>query len=454
MPDEAPETSHSPAPRAGKPGNCLGCGLLLVMAAALTAIVSSALYKAPDRATGAVGAASVAGIARPAAVFLSGDLVRSGIYFGHTEHVKKDIHCEQCHDAQHHDRAPADIPQLCASCHAEHQREADWCSRCHLQREGLRPADHLAEGWLRGHGGSGSSAVAAHGASFACTTCHPGETSCAACHRLQIPHPSGFAANHKAVAWAGKGDCMNCHTQAGCDDCHHERKPASHEKDPFLHYDTGLLAASRCDTCHAGSAYCNDCHKTEKPASHTEGWNHGKAALSFEQHCRFCHQESTCKDCHRIEMPHPGSFIAAHWAEDTSTCGRCHQDRTNCDACHQLLLPASHRAADWNKTHGKTDNRASCANCHEEPVCVKCHGLELPHSDEFLAAHGGPAYDKPATCAKCHTQQTCLNCHQDFKPADHTEDFLESHGTRAKGHEGYCYLCHSKADYCGQCHAE
>jgi hypothetical protein len=452
--DEAPEPLHATgAPR--KPGNCLGCGLLLFIAAALIAIASSALWKAPAGRLGQAGLASVpTGIERPAAVFLSGGLVRSGIYFGHTEHTEQDIHCEQCHDAEHHQKTPADVPKLCAECHAENQKEPEWCSRCHLQREGLRPADHTGGGWATGHGGAGVSYVAAHETSFSCQTCHPGENSCAACHRLEMPHPGGFATSHKSVAWAARGDCLNCHTEATCANCHHKQKPASHAKTPFVHWDAGLLSGSRCETCHSGSSYCNTCHQKQKPDSHTEGWDHGKAALAFDSRCLFCHQQSTCRECHGIEMPHSGGFVAAHWKQDTSQCARCHQDRTNCMACHQLVQPQSHRAADWGKTHGKTDAKASCANCHDEPVCMKCHGLEMPHPDDFGTEHGAPAYDTPATCAKCHQPAACLECHQEMKPSDHVEGFDAEHGPRAKDHEPYCYLCHSKAEYCDQCHGE
>lgn len=447
-----PEMSEGPARPVRRPGNCFGCGLLVVIAVSLTGIIASATWKGSPGLRPAGDGEVLSGIERPAAVFLSGGIVRSGVYFGHEEHIAEGLHCDECHGEGEHQRRPEDVPALCAQCHTEHYTEADWCRRCHLDRAGIRPADHQTDSWGRSHGGSATCALTTHGVSISCDTCHPNGESCRSCHRVPLPHPEGFAANHKSAAWAGRGDCAQCHEESTCDACHDSSEPASHAAEPFEHWKPDILSASRCETCHEGS--CDSCHKTRKPPSHVEGWRHGKAALEPSSHCGFCHRDSTCTDCHVLEMPHSGSFFAKHGEQDASQCGRCHQDRTTCLECHRLVLPTSHRDASWAKEHGDNADRASCAACHEEPVCAACHGLELPHADDFLVEHGEPAYERSETCAKCHDRAECLACHSEMKPSDHTEEFIAAHGERATGHEAYCLLCHDKAEFCGQCHAE
>src|SRR3990172_5091635 len=79
------------------------------------------------------------------------------------------------------------------------------------------------------------------------------------------------------------------------------------------------------------------CKKSEVPHAEPWSWLHAKAAKRNVNGCYQCHRKDLCKDCHRIDMPHPPGFIKKHEfvAQDRGyeLCWRCHVEE-NCTACH------------------------------------------------------------------------------------------------------------------------
>ena len=118
-------------------------------------------------------------------------------------------------------------------------------------------------------------------------------------------------------------------------------------------------------------------------------------------------------------MPHPDNWLDLHGksAEGTPTvCAKCHQTK-DCLQCHEGNPPPSHDK-DWAKQHplvgGKLPNL--CRLCHSAAkgdTCLTCHGVPMPHPDDFALEHAKVAsFEKKALCFRCHDRKKdCGECH-------------------------------------------
>ena len=84
--------------------------------------------------------------------------------------------------------------------------------------------------------------------------------------------------------------------------------------------------------------------------------------------------------------------------------------------------------------------------------CDACHGIRMPHSEEFLRTH--PRYSgfdlKEQCFEQCHTQQDCGKCHGAW--SSHPPSFKQDHQRYPK--DAACSTCHSKHEgpMCDLCH--
>jgi len=160
-----------------------------------------------------------------------------------------------------------------AKCHKK-----DFCVACHTGRK-VVPASHKVKGWTKR---VALDQKALHPAAFTkdqenCSYCHgDGGTSskfCADCHKLPMPHPSGFGPAQGATLEVGKGgthetdlkakkltnaQCTNCHVQQFCDKCHHNYTGATAWRTT---HDDVVKAGdpASCFKCHK-ETYCSYCH--------------------------------------------------------------------------------------------------------------------------------------------------------------------------------------------------
>lgn len=132
-----------------------------------------------------------------------------------------------------------------------------------------------------------------------------------------------------------------------------------------------------------------------RPRNHTENWarEHRVAAADGGEAagCRMCHtSQSFCASCHDgASRPtfHATNYLTRH-AEDAFTretdCVSCHQTQAFCVQCHRNVGAARTGApnaafhdaqSDWLVVHGRAARRSieSCASCHAQTDCVKCH---------------------------------------------------------------------------------
>ncbi len=200
----------------------------------------------------------------------------------------------------------------------------------------------------------------------ACLTCHSDiKRGLAINNAIQVSHKEFLAAGYK---------CSDCHNTVAHGDSIAQPKMPHMDKCTACHNNKD--APTTCDLCHMkemkrevrasgpwaithGSTWerthgmgnlttCIICHETEKCAKchiempHPESWPyiHGDKAknVSKEDDCYNCHVKSFCKDCHRVEMPHPTGFLPEHpkvvQKEGDEICYNCHV-KGDCRACHE-----------------------------------------------------------------------------------------------------------------------
>ncbi len=250
-----------------------------------------------------------------------------------------------------------------------------------------------------------------------CTFCHgfdragvlatmPSQAQCDTCHakpglRPQKLGPPAAAtvypgivfshASHFRQEQAWKIGCTTCHSTDGslprmidCVTCHDQsrRMPAAAQM-------------SNCRTCHSDGRegpLPTDHTRNVKPAFHTETFrtHHQAESSAPDAKCFACHQNVSAQ-------AQPGS---------------------QCVSCHQVMRPESHTARWKDDLHGKYAalDRTTCAVCHQQDYCSRCHN-ELPRSHVPLplfknGAHAVPAMLDQRACMTCHTfQNTCASCH-------------------------------------------
>jgi cytochrome c nitrite reductase small subunit len=160
--------------------------------------------------------------------------------------------------------------RFCMQCHTGRKNEAPKeCKTCHPPGFELKPADHSDPAWLPS-GEQLRTIRAAHGREAKtdignCVSCHQ-QKSCNDCHQSPMPHPATWKKVHGKEGKAGVEKCIACHTQPNfCQACHHRYDPA---KGPWYSPVPGTSihpfavrekGTSECFDCH-NPVYCARCH--------------------------------------------------------------------------------------------------------------------------------------------------------------------------------------------------
>ena len=344
---------------------------------------------------------------------------RLPLIFSHRTHVQRGATCAQCHPAATTSRSAVDnlIPTEteCRACHPIDRAQPD--------------------------------KVVLGAPTAKCVACHPGWTPTAAVGRVYLtPTPLKF--DHAAHA---KTPCVQCHgNMAGVD----------------LATTRQLPTMASCLSCHTNGAeerHCADCHvtkpggaiETEFPHgtlipknsgmgdSHAFGFakNHSQEARQVGASCTACHDRSECVACHQgVTKPmefHAGNYLLTHAVEakrGTPDCSACHRAQSFCVACHERsglssriatefssTIPSRHfHPANWDTRHAPEARRniTSCASCHREEDCVRCHSNQMgsmrasPHPAGWRNSARCKALDSGnrRMCLRCHVTQDELGC--------------------------------------------
>lgn len=184
-----------------------------------------------------------------------------------------------------------------------------------------------------------------------------------------------------------------------CKDCHN----ALYTKD-IVKQDEIVPKMEYCYGCHdnaTATQYCMLCHvNSTKPDFHKKEWNtlHGKKAAVDKKECLSCHtSKDSCLRCHKgsrgVYQYHNPNIAVSHKFESRLSlrhCRACHSER-QCRDCHKAS------GVDYKYPSIKTRHPLGWAN---------------KSSTNF---HGRKARINITTCTTCHTKNECNYCHIWFK---------------------------------------
>jgi hypothetical protein len=172
-----------------------------------------------------------------------------------------------------------------------------------------------------------------------------------------------------------------------------------------------------------------------------------------------CANGRMCVNCHS-DTAH-GRAVKWIQTSQMNQCLDCHaapQVRSNCTTCHANKSSEERiRSGEWVVTHGPTWRQThgmgdlkTCAACHPDDFCVRCHGIPLPHEPSFLRTHPLSVPTHREDCAVCHRQTFCDGCHGLEMP--HPNAFTKTHSALVKKQGNtLCLRCHIEDD-CTNCH--
>lgn len=191
---------------------------------------------------------------------------------------------------------------------------------------------------------------------------------CNSCHKsegIAPNHGADYNREHRVPAGKAGSNCMQCHQQKWCLDCHQgggsgdklsvenfgrDYKPKSHRSDFIsIHPIKAQDNPQQCYRCH-DQQYCNACHSrfpkgSLRIKSHLMlGENNQRTTWATNEHpiearrnlqsCQTCHPEGdVCIQCHSSgrTRPHPRSWNSSNF-----------KDRSNGKMCLKCHLPGTY----------------------------------------------------------------------------------------------------------------
>lgn len=276
---------------------------------------------------------------------------------------------------------------------------------------------------------------------YDCVVCHPkfghaptgpikpDMLSCYRCHGLY----------HNGNGIVAEGDrCEKCHPKS------FQLVPDNHTK-KFVRGEHKVRAAkdaAYCAMCHKPE-FCIGCHRGQKTSPNAPGkpvvpqdhrnakWMkaHGPRFLVGEGACGTCHDDKSCRRCHKTTMPHPPGWTANHAPEqgvDRQDCYVCHnKDRNKCQSCHHKQVGRGELV------------RKACVPCHDQmkqipATSIKNKGFaeHAVHFDVYKKK------GKPYRCYECHVEYGSSAAAQQL-------ELQQGHDVRL------CYNCHGQLDPLG-----
>jgi len=376
------------------------------------------------------------------AFFTKSDPLQTGnkgiIKFSHKAH-KDNAACEDCHVAVPNSKSLNDklMPNhdVCSTCHDVTDKTK--CDKCHYDNV-YKPLIQTKVELTFDHSFHISKQK------MKCETCHKGIFDVDYAEDAVQPGPK-------------METCYSCHnnktgTASACEACHTstaDLKPQSHKSNDFLH--THKFAArdlnANCIMCH-DNASCQECHTSTTMITEKNTPNDFYEPYSPSNSTRGVKQQ-------QITRVHDLNWRFTHGIESkgkTSECQSCHQIETFCASCHQSkqgdfslggIEPASHLEPGFmiigvgtgGGEHATLARRdiESCAACHDvqggDPVCIQCH--TDPDGIKGTNPKTHPANYMHDVHGDWHTSQgsICFNCHTGSSPS-------------SPAGVGFCGYCH------------
>lgn len=312
--------------------------------------------------------------------------------------------CDACHGAQH--PPPPKVKRNCGMCHElnarklvaksvhipparlrfSHKAHKDTpCARCHgdLSQVDLATRDHLPT-------------------EANCLECHDGKTQSNSC---QLCHPQDGSGRLRTDAQRSEG--MAALMPRGS-----RRGPLTHDlRFVYDHAAIALAQRDQCMSCHAES-FCSDCHGNGmRPLQiHPPGFlgTHGMQAKTNTDTCMNCHQRATdCRACHLRFGVSDNLSLGRHAGQAVPTRLKFHPPGYATPSGEQL------HASDARK------NINACASCHSEDTCLSCHATSQVARPGLSANPHGANFVQSGRCNALarNNRRVCLKCHAPGVPA-------------------------------------
>jgi hypothetical protein len=349
---------------------------------------------------------------------------RLPLIFSHQEHLARGITCDACHPNAKTSQSSVDnlIPTeaACRACHPIDRADPNKvatpvaaCAGCHVGYAPDRPVErvYLTPSPLK-------FSHAAH-ARQACESCH------------RDIHAVDLATTQQLPTMAS---CLTCHRdgteQRNCTRCHLGKVGGLMET-TFPHGELVPRGATLGDAHGPGFAV-----------------DHAQPARRLDATCNACHDKSECVECHQgVIKPadfHQANYLLVHAVEaqrGRPDCSACHRAQTFCVGCHersgigtrgetqrngrdpaQQYHPPGWAAmsASGGNLHAQVARRniASCASCHREDDCMRCHSANAgsmrvsPHPPGWRGSARCRALDRNnrRMCLRCHIAEDELGC--------------------------------------------
>lgn len=286
-----------------------------------------------------------------------------------------------------------------------------------------------------------------------------------------------------------------------CTQCHSNNREFTYSNGIVMDHEIHAAKGVNCTLCHNRVAHKEDFSLTLAANADPKQQNKKHENWMSMEACFRCHNlDPTKKGLEGLNAPgkcsvcHPTDFdlkpvnhsiasfeTSGHPAlaeeKGLEYCYMCHDQKTFCNACHGMPMPHSEEFK--TKTHGAVSQEkgklAKCEMCHEQTktkFCDKCHhgtksnwtydtkqSWVVQHPDAIAKAGSTKA------CMTCHNANFCADCHTKNKviPSDHLKRTWTNPPTPKLGHPAAykksptsCEVCHgtggSNAKFCKSCH--
>jgi len=263
-------------------------------------------------------------------------------------------------------------------------------------------------------------------------------TQCTQCHdpeKRQTTPSVGILIDHKKHSEKGV-DCTLCHNRI------------AHNEDFELtlrNPDTGV--PNRKHEPFMGMTACFRCHSQgETP----------EGGLKAPGACPACHPAG-------FELKPPSHSQAGFYPEGHAKLASVETSRVRGAAAkvaHEEEV-ASERQHDASESLGaelpRVETINECNTCHAEKFCTDCHGLPMPHPEDFMKSHGTLGKKSPKTCSRCHGNAItfCDECHHGSSmnvPYVAGDKWGTEHPkTVTRVGASICFNCHNPT-FCANCH--
>lgn len=258
--------------------------------------------------------------------------------------------------------------------------------------------------------------------------------ACGSCHEVSAA----------VVAWEG-----GSHAKSSCYGCHAGGSVSGALYASVSGVARQLMGASVAPQEGVSSSACLRCHQDIVAATTS-----GKTRM---RHSDVIEAAMVCVECH----PRSG-----HEYRDAATvpersmmdrCLTCHDGDTASSDCSTCHAEPPLDVTSGEVPMGATEIATTCRGCHSEALskrCIACHGLELPHPQEFMSQHAGASQDDPRICERCHYQADATlgcGCHDETNIHGTYSDWFPTHGIEALAGGRVGCNCH-KLVFCATCH--